>query len=262
MDLTPFLRRDPPEDYPCGWSESLLRLQNVNGAILGLPYHDGPECLIYRTDLFNNPAEQHAYQEQHGVPLRIPHTWGEFEQAARFFQRPRQRLYGTAFAAFPDGHNTIYDFLLQLWTGGGELFGQTGEIHFDTPEALEALRFYRSMLQDESPVHPECREMDSVKSGLAFAAGEIAMMVNWFGFAVMGETVDSSRVKGKVDIASVPRGEGASSVSLNAYWVLSIAAGSPHRELAYRFLRHCLSAPMDKLLTLGGRHRVPQIDLV
>ena len=29
--------------------------------------------------------------------------------------------YGTVFAAFPDGHNTLYDFALQLWSRGGEL---------------------------------------------------------------------------------------------------------------------------------------------
>ncbi|MGH9653428.1 MAG: extracellular solute-binding protein [Bryobacteraceae bacterium] len=251
-DLAPLLQNDPPEGYPRDWSQSLLRLQNVDGSVLGVPYHDGPECLIYRKDLFDDPAEQQAYRKRYGVPLTVPHTWSEFEQVARFFQRPDRRLYGTAFAAFPDGHNTVYDFLLQLWTRGGELFDHAGRIHFETPEALEALRFYRSMLEDNSATHPDCREMDSVQSGLAFAAGEIAVMVNWFGFAVMCETLAGSRVKGNVGVTLVPRGGNASSVSLNAYWILSIAARSPHRDIAYRFLRHCLSAPMDKLLTLEG----------
>ncbi|MGH9583626.1 MAG: extracellular solute-binding protein [Bryobacteraceae bacterium] len=252
MDLTPFLQGDPPERYPQDWSQSLLRLQSVGGSILGVPYHDGPECLIYRKDLFSDSTERQAYQKRYGVPLDVPRTWSEFEQVARFFQRPDRRLYGTAFAAFPDGHNTVYDFLLQLWTRGGELFDHAGQIHFETAEAIEALRFYRSMLKDGSVIHPDCREMDSVKSGLAFAAGEIAMMVNWFGFAVMGETFAGSRVKGNVDVALVPAGKNTPSVSLNAYWVLSIATGSARREIAYRFLRHCLSAQMDKLLTLEG----------
>jgi len=251
VDLAPYLESAPPDDYPRDWSPSLLRLQNVDGFVLGLPYHDGPECLLYRKDLFENPEEQQAYSRQFGVPLRVPETWKEFRQVARFFQRPDQRLYGTLFAAFPDGHNTVYDFLLQLWTRGGELFDKSGQIRFETPEALEALQFYRGML-DGSAAHPDCLTMDSVKSGLTFAAGDIAMMVNWFGFGVMCETFAESRVKGMVDIAPVPRGDAGSSVSLNVYWFLSIAAGSPHRDIAYRFLRHCLSAKMDKLLTLDG----------
>jgi multiple sugar transport system substrate-binding protein len=252
VDLAPFLKKNPPDDYPQGWMPSLLRLQQIDGSALGVPYHDGPECLIYRKDLFADPNEQSAYRERFGSPLRVPQTWQEFHQVAHFFQRPENGLYGTAFAALPDGHNTVYDFLLQLWTRDGQLIDDSGQIRFDTPEAIEALTFYRSMLQDSAAVHPRCFEMDSVKSGLAFAAGELAMMVNWFGFAAMSETIAESRVKGRVDIANIPHGKVGSTTSLNIYWILSIASGSRHREIAYNFLRHCLTARMDKLLTLEG----------
>jgi multiple sugar transport system substrate-binding protein len=252
LNLAPFVKADPPLDFPSGWSDSLLRLQTIEGETLGLPYHDGPECLIYRKDLFEDPQEQEAYQRRFGSPLRVPQTWTEFRQVAAFFQRPQENLFGTAFAAFPDGHNSVYDFLLQLWTRGGELTDAAGEFHLDTPESIEALEFYRDILQDASCVHPSCSQMDSVKCGLAFVNGEIAMMVNWFGFAAMAETVENSRVRGKVDIAAIPHAEGCASCSLNVYWVLAIAAGSPQREVAYRFLRHAMTPEMDKLLTLEG----------
>ncbi|HJY05168.1 MAG TPA: extracellular solute-binding protein, partial [Bryobacteraceae bacterium] len=58
LDLAPFLRDDPPDGYPHGWSTSLLRLQDIDGRVFGLPYHDGPECLIYRKDLFEDPKRQ------------------------------------------------------------------------------------------------------------------------------------------------------------------------------------------------------------
>ena len=148
MDLAQFVKADPPRDFPSGWSDSLLRLQTIEGEILGLPYHDGPECLIYRKDLFEDPQEQRAYQQRFGSPLRVPQTWTEFRQVAAFFQRPQENLFGTAFAAFPDGHNSVYDFLLQLWTRGGELVDASGEFHLDTPESVEALEFYRDILQD------------------------------------------------------------------------------------------------------------------
>jgi multiple sugar transport system substrate-binding protein len=108
------------------------------------------------------------------------------------------------------------------------------------------------MLNDSSAIHPKAREFDSVQSGLAFAAGEVAMMINWFGFAGMAETIASSKVKGCVDVTTIPHDEGYDAASLNVYWILCVAAGSPHAEIAYRFLRHCASAPMDKLLTLTG----------
>ncbi len=252
IDLAPLLRQNPPCDYPSGWTPSLLRLQEQNGKIAGIPYHDGPECLIYRRDLLEDPREQADFLSRFGVPLRVPRTWAEFHQLARFFHRPAEGLYGTALAAFPDGHNTVYDFLLQLWTRGGELLDGAGNLRLDSPEALASLEYYRSLLTDCTAVHPRCREMDSVAAGLAFAAGEVALMVNWFGFAAMSETVSESRVKGRVAIASIPYEAHAASASLNIYWLLVIPAGSPHVPVAYEFLRHCMKPEMDRLLTEEG----------
>jgi multiple sugar transport system substrate-binding protein len=217
-----------------------------------MPYHDGPECLIYRTDIFGDEARQIEYRRHFHKPLVPPTTWDEFQRIARFLNSPEQGHYGTAFAAFPDGHNSVYVFLLQLWTRGGELFSSDGKICFQTTAAADALAFYRTMLSDPTAAHPRCRELDSVHAGLAFAAGEVAMMINWFGFATMAHTSAESKVKGKVDIAPIPHGPGGHSISLNVYWILSIAAGSPHREAAWRFLKHCMTAEMDKLTTTEG----------
>ncbi len=252
LDLSSYIETSPPDDYPTGWTDSLLRLQTFDDVILGLPYHDGPEVLIYRKDLFDSPLEQEAYKSAFGSALALPKTWQEFHQIAQFFTRPDENLYGTVFAAYPDGHNTVYDFFLQLWTHGGSLFDTDGNVQIVTSEAEQALKFYRMMLNDESAIHPNARQMDSVQSGYAFANGEVAMMINWFGFAAMCETIPESTVKGNVMIGSIPSLTTHETASLSAYWTLSIAQGSPHQALAYRFAKFCASAEMDKLLTLEG----------
>ena len=234
---------------PGAWPDSLLRLQRIGSAVLGTPYHDGPECLIYRKDLFESPENRARYEALHGKPLAPPTTWQDFHQIARFFNSPAQNLYGSVFAAYPDGHNSVYDFLLQLWTRGGELFDVHGKLHFQTAAARDALTFYRTILADPTAVHPQCKSYDSVRAGLAFARGEAAMMVNWFGFATMAHAAPDSAVRNLVDIADIP---GDPSVSLNVYWILSIAAGSPHKLIAQRFLVHCLTPAMDKLTTTSG----------
>ncbi len=251
VDLSPYLASTPPEAYPEGWPESLLRLQRFEDRVLGVPFHDGPECLIYRRDLFENEAERLRYEERFGERLAVPRTWGELKRVARFFTRPEQGLHGTVFAGYPDGHNTVYDFCLQLWSRGGELFSADGRMLLNTPKASQALEYYRSIFHDASAIHPGSATFDSVKSGMAFAAGEVAMMVNWFGFAAMSETIEESRVKGKTAIAPIPS-ENGRGISLNAYWVMGIPAGSLHRDVAWKFLAHCARPEMDKLLTLEG----------
>jgi multiple sugar transport system substrate-binding protein len=224
-DLAPYLAADPPDGYPDAWTPSLLRFQQVDGRILGLPFHDGPECLIYRKDLVDDP----------------PRSWDEFHAIARRLTKPSENTYGAVFAAYPDGHNTVYDFCLQLWSRGGDLFD------LRSAAACEALRFYRGILRDSSAVHPRCAEFDSVQCGYAFAHGEVALMANWFGFAALCETSPDSRVRGRVAVTGVPGG-----VSLNVYWTIAIPASCRRPDVAWQFLRHCASPSMDKLLTLEG----------
>lgn len=164
-------------------------MQTFGTQILGLPFHDGPECLIYGTDLFENEAEQNRFQKQYNKALRPPETWEEFRQIAQFFHRPEQNLYGSAFALFPDGHNSVFDFSIQLWAHGGALLDDNGKVFINTPQAEEALNFYRNIMNDETAVHPHSKTFDSIQAGMAFAKGEVAMMVNWFGFASMSEVI-------------------------------------------------------------------------
>lgn len=235
VDIAPYIAADPPEGWPDAWASTLRGMQRFGDAIYGLPYHDGPECLVYRTDLFGDSVQRQVFLERHGRELAVPTTWHEFEDVARFFHRPEQGMSGTVFAAFPDGHNTVYDFCLQLWGRGGELTDTTGRPTLDTPQAIEALDFYRRVVNDRTMTPPGLEEIDSVKSGELFAAGGIAMMVNWFGFAAVCEQ-PGSPTKGKVNVAPVPAGEG-SGASLLVYWLLCVGSGSRHKDVAYRFVQ-------------------------
>ncbi len=251
-DLTPYISQNPPEDFPNGWSRSLLYKQEFDGKTVGLPFHDGPECLIYRKDLFASDVEQKEFKKKYGRTLEIPKTWNDLMQVAEFFNRPEDNLYGTTFAAYPDGHNTVFDFCLQLWTRGGDLFDNHKNIKLNSDVAVEGMTFYRKALKNQNAIHPESRDFDSVKSGMAFANGELAMMVNWFGFASMCEFLETSKVKGKVDIANVPAGPNGEGCSLNAYWMYVIGSGSQHKDLAYDFIKFAVNPENDKLLTLEG----------
>jgi multiple sugar transport system substrate-binding protein len=235
-DLTPHLERAPIADFPDAWSPSLTGLQRFAGGFWGMPYHDGPQCLVYRKDLIATP----------------PATWDEFHACARRLHDPAQGRYGTVLALFPDGHNSFYDFCVQVWSRGGEVFDAGGRIDLTSPEAVEALDFLRGLARDADAMAPGCSAMDSVASGMAFAQGKVALMANWFGFAAYCDTAADSKVAGLVDVAPLPAGPRGSSVSLNVFWVLAIGTGSRQKSLAWAFLRHCASAAMDRLTTTSG----------
>lgn len=250
--LNPFINKNKPQDFPKGWSKSLLGLQRFGWEVVGFPFHDGPECFIYRKDLFDNEKEKASYQEQFGKALEVPKTWEDFHQVAQFFNRPADNLYGSIFACYPDGHNAVFDFCLQLWTRGGGLVDKDGFIQINTQAAVDGLNFYRTIVNDKTAVHPKSSEFESVAAGIAFSQGEAAMMINWFGFAAMCEVDGNSKVKGKIDVDLLPSGTGQNSASLNVYWLYTIAKGSKNKTIAYDFLRFALAEEQDKQLTLEG----------
>ena len=237
-------RRLPLPDWPSGWPRSLIRSVVFGDMLSSLPWHDGPECLVYRSDLFDDPATRSRFRTRFGRELTPPSTWQEFEQTARFFTDPAHGRYGTVFAGFPDGHNTVYDFALQLWSRGGDLLDSTGSPQLRTAPAAAALDFYRRIVRDSAACHPSSTQLDSTQSGDLFLAGEIAMMANWFGFATRSFRAGSP-LAGKVAIASVPGEAGYPHVSLSVFWALTMGSGSRNKDLAWEFLRFVASPERD-----------------
>ena len=101
LDLAPRMREQPVPDYPTGWAPSLTRFQSFGDAVYGLPYHDGPECLVYRRDLFADPAEQAAFAKQHGRPLAVPAHLGRVRDGGPLLHPTGSRAVGHHLRRLP-----------------------------------------------------------------------------------------------------------------------------------------------------------------
>ncbi|WP_263357951.1 ABC transporter substrate-binding protein [Acidicapsa ligni] len=244
-NLAPYMDTNPLPDWPDGWARSLIKPLDFEGKYYCIPWHDGPESLIYRRDLFESHAEQATFRTTYGYDLQPPQTWQQFEDIARFFTRPEAALYGTLFACYPDGHNTLYDFALQVWSRGGELHDNSGKPSLFTDQSVAALDFYRRIVRDPALCHPHSINFDSVQSGDNFLSGTIAMMVNWFGFASRAGCAGGA-LDGKVSLAPIPRDPGLLPASLSVFWNIAISSGSKHKQAAYDFLRFLAQPESDR----------------
>ncbi|MEV5486372.1 MULTISPECIES: extracellular solute-binding protein [Streptomyces] len=254
LPLDQFFAQAPPAGWPDVWHPALRELQRgPDGWTYGVPYHVGPMMLLYRADLYDDPAERAGFAQRFGYPLAAPDTWEQYLDQARWFTRPEHGLYGTIAAGYPDEHNTVYDFLTQLWSRGAELTDNHGRLSLDSPQALESAGFLYDLWHTHQVVDPAAAEWDSVSSGVHFAAGQAAMMVNWSGFAALSAD-PASPTHGRVRCAPVPRADvpGGSRVALNSYWVLAVAAGSRRPEAAYNLLRALTSPEMDRITAEEG----------
>lgn len=252
-NLNPLIDSEPPHGWRNAWHPAMLGLQEVEGNVFGLPWHDGPEVFHYRSDLFEDPTEQENFLHRYGRELTVPKNWEEFVQVAEFFTR--DDLWGAAVAGYTDGHNNVYDFLIQLWSRGGELFDADYQPVFDSEIGVESLQFCADLFHKFKVVSPDCLKLGSVESGDYYAQGHAAMMVNWCGFAAVCEMSEYSKIVGKNRCTKVPAGaEG--SVSLNIYWVLTIPAGSKQKDEAYAFMHHISQPHTDKMVSMAGANGV------
>lgn len=251
--LTDRVASDPPADWPDGWADSMRTLMEYEGHLYGIPYHDGPECFHYRTDLFESVEEQRAFREEYGRPLHVPKTWDEFLEVAEFFTRPDEGLWGTTVAALPDGHNNVYDFLIQLWSRGGELFDGEMNPIFHDKSGTEALQFYHDLIHEYEVAPPESVEMESVEAGQYWTEGNAAMMWNWAGFGALAEDPDAE-VFGDVGYSLIPRADDPAGehTSLTVIYGNTVLSSSENKDLAYDFVRHVASSELDKVTTTSG----------
>jgi multiple sugar transport system substrate-binding protein len=253
LPLDDAFARAAPDGWPDAWAPALRELQTgPDGRVYGVAYHDGPIMMIYRTDLYESEEERAGFEEKHGYPLAPPTTWTEFHDQAVWFDRPDDGLRGTVLAGFPDEHNNVYDFLTHLWSRGGDLVldGRSG---LDSPAAEAAVDFLHDLWHVSRVVDPQAAGWDSVQSGIHFAAGEAAMMVNWCGFASVSAD-PASPTHGLVGCAPVPGhdGPGGSAVTMNAYWVLTVPSGAREPERSADLIRRITTHDMDVVTAVSG----------
>ncbi len=148
--------------------------------IYGFPLQSNVLTLSYRKDLFDDPHEQAAFQQQYKKPLQVPATWDDFVSVAQFFTRPSQRLYGTTLMA-GDGDWATDDFktLLACWGGNGHLVTDDFKLEFATPVGAEALSFYTDLINKHQVTPPGVTEFSWDTAASTFGSGLTAMSMNY-----------------------------------------------------------------------------------
>ena len=153
-----------------------------SGKIWALPINQDALGLMYRKDLFENPAEKKAFKAKYGYELAVPDTYQQARDIAEFFTRPDEGLYGWAQYGGRE-----YDFATSssncfLWSFGGELWNpQTNEIdgYLNSAASIDGLKFYIDMFKYAPPGGTNWG-FDEINS--AFQQGKVAMAMQWYFF--------------------------------------------------------------------------------
>ena len=236
VDLTklignkPFVDQIPPTMKPYYMGDP-----TDSGKIWSVPLEADAELLIYRTDLFTDAGEMSAFKKKYGYDLEVPKTWYNLRDAAEFFNRPDQELYGY-ISKFGIPYDVItWDFNQVLWSFGGAFWDRktkTAEGYINSDQAVEAMEFYKSLTAFAPPGWPNAAFDETVQS---MSQGLVAMAIEWSSFAPSISDPENSKVHDRVGFAVPPAGPADHYVSLGGQ-PMTISAYSPYAEEAAAFI--------------------------
>lgn len=159
-----------------------------DGALVGVPQYYNFPVVLYRTDLFEDPAEQAAFREKYHRELAPPTTFDELVDVAEFFDRGPD-LYGTClggvdWSVFLDDTYFVY--------GQDSNFGdaETGALTLDTPEHVAAMEYIDALTSLSAPGW-EARSFFDCDN--LMASGQVAIYQNWlYAWRAVGDQMDGT----------------------------------------------------------------------
>ena len=186
------------------------------------------QVLYYRKDLLKKAG------------LNVPTTFAELETAAAAMNRD-----GVAgFASRGKGASAVTQLSSYVYNFGGRYL-ENGEAVFDSPEAIEAIRYYGSLLGKYGPQGVTSMSWENIMP--VFQAGKAAM---WTDASVFyGQIIDPTKTQiapENIGIAKLPRGPKADSPFTVVSWGMSISSKTKNQEAAGKFLEWATSSALAK----------------
>jgi multiple sugar transport system substrate-binding protein len=207
--------------------------------IYAFPWILGTRVLFSGTELLTRAGLDSNYS---------PATWDDLYESSKAISDKRNKIYGFGSNA-AERHRLYKKFLPFLWSNGGDILSDDGKkCLLDSPEALEALKFYLKLCK--TGLTDTQRRLED-----AFIEGRI-------GFVLSGDWLLKRIANEKPDFAysthmmPVPE-PGAPSISFAGGEYLAINAKSAHPDLALQLIEHICSPENQLRFCLRNRTANP-----
>jgi multiple sugar transport system substrate-binding protein/sorbitol/mannitol transport system substrate-binding protein len=215
---------DTKDDILAGPLDAYL----VNGERWALPFFAETGMMAYRTDLLAAAGFDHA-----------PETWAEMLEAGAALKANDQAAIAMRVA--PGQGFNMFVFPMVMRAYGGAFFADYPSDltpNMNTPEALEGLNVYSSLMNDFGPQGIGNFNFGEVAA--AMQSGQVAMIVD--GTSIVAQSLDpeKSQFADQISIAAVPTGPNGRSPAIAVHG-LGVPADAPNPEASFAFIEWATS---------------------
>lgn len=153
-----------------------------SGRYWAYPTEGDADGWAYRKDLFEDPDEMAAFEEEYGYPLAVPEDYDQFMDIAEFFTRPDEGLYGVAIYGQNGYDSMVMGVENTMFAWGAEWQDENNNVMgvVNSDRAVEALDAYKTLYDCCNP--PGMSAAFFTETNDAFISGQAAMAMNFFAF--------------------------------------------------------------------------------
>jgi len=172
--------------YPELVVDSHMRSDARPGEFIALPTAPAAPMMIWRSDWFEHPDEQAAFEAEFGRALTPPETWSELREVAGFFTRdagemlmgePLERpIYGWS-DALGSGAGITRSFIVLLYSTGVHGWDEDYTPDIDHPIVIEAAEYFVDLAQNTAP--REAQNWGFLEGLEMFRDGRLATSTMW-----------------------------------------------------------------------------------
>jgi len=168
IPLDKYIEKEGGDTFTGQYFDALYGNARAEGKIWGQPFQRSTPILYWNKDMFAANADR---LKAAGLdPTRAPQNWDELEKASTILTDREKGIWGVIL---PGGWND-WIFEAFVYQNGGKLISKDAEkSHFDSPQVLEALKFWYK-LTNELKVSPPLRPWN--QTPIDFSSGHAAMM--------------------------------------------------------------------------------------
>lgn len=229
VDLKPYLKNST--DY----LKQIIAAYEADGKLVAIPQFVDIGVLYYRKDLLEK------YHK------KVPQTWDELIETSKEIQdgerADNKNFWGVAMHAFSDEGLTCE---ASEWANSynGAFLDDSGKIVSDAAAMTAAFSTASKYIGNVAPEGSLTQDEEAARG--VFQSGNAAFMRNW-PYAISLMNADDSAIKGKFDVAPLPKGgdggKHSGTLGGNGY---GVSMFSKHADLAAQFVVYMGSAEAQK----------------
>lgn len=239
LDITDMAKNDSQIDID-DFYKPTLETAKYEGKLYGYPWISQPVIMYYNKKLFDEAGVQYPTDDM---------TWEEFVEAGKKLTKDtngdgKADQYGFIVNGWPPIH-------LWLWTHGGDVVNDKGEVVIDSKESIEGIKVLYDIINTHK-ITPSKAQIEAQGFGEQFKTGKIAMF--------MGGAADDFEKTIKdfeVGTATIPHAKQKATFN----WIAStvVSSKTKNKEVAYKALSDLTKAFFDWKVVPPVKSKVDKI---